>query len=51
MLLGKLALITVVSGGFGAFMAMITSGMIDSHTTFIDYTKSNVSQIKQHYFV
>ena len=51
MLVGKLALIAAASAGFGALMAMFTSGMIDTHTSFIDHSKSQMSQVKQHYFV
>eukprot|EP00826_Nyctotherus_ovalis_P051570 TRINITY_DN6450_c0_g1_i5.p2 TRINITY_DN6450_c0_g1~~TRINITY_DN6450_c0_g1_i5.p2 ORF type:complete len:115 (+),score=22.85 TRINITY_DN6450_c0_g1_i5:25-369(+) len=50
-LLVKLGVITMASAGFGALMAMFTSGMIDSHTAFIDHSKSSASQVKQHYFV
>jgi len=47
----KLGVITVVSGGFGALMAMFTSGFSDYHTGFIDHSRSQISQIKQHYYV
>ena len=49
-MLGKVALITGASAGFGIFMALLMSSFEHNSTMVVDTSRNTKSQLKQHFF-
>ena len=49
-ILGKIAMITGASAGFGIFMGLLMSSFEHNSTMVVDTSRSTKSQLKQHFF-